>query len=213
MRHQKPMWMMWLVLILVPTMLTAQDTVRVTHHNYVSVFSVSKKYPILVEWSTTKRELTCTATAKRGDKFLPDPKLSKESDIDVDYKGSGFDRGHLSPAADARCNQSDMDESFYFTNMAPQYPGLNRGQWKALEDHTRDLAIEKDSVQIFAGCVGNAGKIKQLTIPTHCWKVIKVKGITDAYVFPNVSQRGTSFDVYKVPLDSVTALTGFRFPR
>jgi endonuclease G len=67
-----------------------------------------------------------------------------------------------------------MAESFYFTNMAPQYPGLNRGQWKALEDYTRKLAIEHDSVFVQTGCVGEAKKVKSLSIPTHCWKIVHV---------------------------------------
>lgn len=214
MNHGKPaVFLMWLVLLVSSSPVFAQDTVRVRHNNYTTIFSVSKRYPVWVEWSTTKRELTCSVGAKRGDKFLPDPKLVDASNIDDDYKGSGFDRGHISPAADAKCNQSDMDESFYFTNMAPQYPGLNRGQWKMLEDRTRTLAVEKDSVHIRAGCVGDAGKIKRVTIPTYCWKVLQFSNTTEAYVFPNVSQRSVSFEMHRVPLDSVTKISGFRFNR
>jgi endonuclease G len=168
---------------------------------------------VFVEWVTTRSELDCKVAAKRGDRFLPDPQLRRESDLDNDYRSSGFDRGHLSPAADARCNQRHMDESFYFTNMAPQTAGLNRGQWKNLEEWTRILAVENDSVIVMAGCVGEARRIGRVAVPTHCWKVVKVKNQTDAYVFPNVPERSQSFDMHKVPLDSVRKLTGFRFNR
>jgi endonuclease G len=202
-----------LFLLLLALPLQAQDTVRVRHGNYESVFSVSKRYPVFVEWVTTRSELDCKVAAKRGDRFLPDPQLRRESDLDNDYRSSGFDRGHLSPAADARCNQRHMDESFYFTNMAPQTAGLNRGQWKNLEEWTRILAVENDSVIVMAGCVGEARRIGRVAVPTHCWKVVKVKNQTDAYVFPNVPERSQSFDMHKVPLDSVRKLTGFRFNR
>ena len=196
-----------LVFFLFALPLQAQDTVRVKHGNYESVFSVSKRYPVLVEWTVTRSKLECKNPAKRTDKFLPDPQLKKESNIDDDYVKSGFDRGHLSPAADARCSEKHMAESFYFTNMAPQYPGLNRGQWKNLEEWTRILAVENDSVFVKAGCVGEAQKMNRVAVPTHCWKVIRVKNQTEAYVFPNVPERSKSFEMHKVSLDSVKSLT------
>jgi endonuclease G len=196
-----------LLLVFVVSPLTAQDTVRVKHGNYESVFSKDKKYPILVEWVVTRSKLECSNPAKRTDKFLPDPQIKKESDIDEDYVKSGFDRGHISPAADARCNEKHMAESFYFTNMAPQYPGLNRGQWKNLEEWTRVLAVENDSVIVKAGCVGVRQQMKSVAVPTHCWKVIYVKGKAEAYVFPNEPERTKSFEMHKVPLDSVKKLT------
>jgi endonuclease G len=197
-----------LLLLVFVSPLTAQDTVRVVHKNYISVFSKSLRYPILVEWGTTRSELECSNPSKRTDKFLPDPQVRKESDIDEDYVKSGFDRGHISPAADTRCNEVHMAESFYFTNMAPQYPGLNRGQWKNLEEWTRVLAVENDSVFVQAGCVGEASRIKRVAVPTHCWKVLRYKGQTESYVFPNVPERSKSFEIHKVPLDSVRRLTG-----
>lgn len=197
-----------LFILLIPFIsINAQDTIRVVHKNYISVFSKSLRYPILVEWGTTRGELECKTPAKRTDKFLPDPKVRKESDIDDDYVKSGFDRGHISPAADTRCNDEHMVESFYFTNMAPQYPGLNRGQWKNLEEWTRILAVENDSVFVQAGCVGELSRIKRVAVPTHCWKVIRVKNQVEAYVFPNVPERSKSFEMHKVPLDSVRRLT------
>ena len=100
-----------------------------------------------------------------------------------------------------------MMESFYFTNMAPQYPGLNRGQWKNLEEWTRILAVENDSVIVKAGCVGESKRIGKVAVPTHCWKVIHFKNEKEAYVFPNVEERSKSFEMHKVPLDSVKKLT------
>ena len=166
------------LLLLLVSPLQAQDTVRVTHVNYESVFSKSKKYPVLVEWWVTTAKIKCSNPTKRGDKFIPDPKLPVESNIGGDYVGSGFDRGHLAPAADQQClGATVMAESFYFTNMVPQYPGLNRGQWKALEDYTRKLALEYDSVFVQTGCVGEVKKVKSLSVPTHCWKIVHVRKV------------------------------------
>jgi endonuclease G len=181
--------------------LTAQDTIRIVHKNYTTVFSKSLKYPILVEWWVTKSGLECANPVARKDKFIPDPLLKKDSDIAEDYVGSGFDRGHLAPAADNRCKGADvMEESFFFTNMAPQYPGLNRGQWKNLEEWTRELGKMHDSVFVQAGCVGDIKKVKSLSIPSHCWKVITIKktGEVTAYWFPNVPEKSASFEMHMI---------------
>ncbi len=202
-----------LFLLLIAFPLSAQDTVRVRHGNYESVFSVSKRYPVFVEWWVTKAKLQCTNPVKRQDRFLPDPQLRRYSNLDSDYRGSGFDRGHLSPAADARCNATYMEESFFFTNMAPQTPALNRGQWKNLEEWTRYLAVQNDSVYVRAGCVGESHRIQRVAVPTHCWKIILVKltNETTAYVFPNAVEKSASFEMHMVPLDSIRKLTGRRF--
>jgi endonuclease G len=198
-----------LLLLLVALPLQAQDTVRIKHINYETVFSKSKKYPVLVEWWVTTNKIKCTNPVKRNDKFIPDPKLPVESNVGGDYVGSGFDRGHLAPAADQQClGDAVMAESFYFTNMAPQYPGLNRGQWKALEDHVRKLTLQHDSVFVQAGCVGEKHKVKSLSVPTHCWKTVHVRATkeTTHYVFENVPQKTITFTSHAVSQDSVMKL-------
>ena len=154
----------------------SQDTVRLTHKNYTSVYSKSKSYPVLVQWWVTKRQVSCPNPVKRNDKFAPDPLLPKETDLAIYYKGSGFDRGHMSPAADNLCDgELLMIESFYFSNMAPQYHSLNAGDWKSLETHTREIALKYDSIRVWCGNLGEVKKIGRLSVPEKCWKVIYIK--------------------------------------
>lgn len=201
-----------LLLLLVATPLWAQDTVRIRHENYTTVFSNSKKYPVLVEWYITPEELNCVSPTSRKNTFMPDPLLKQLSDVGADYIGSGFDRGHLSPAADNRCGNKHMEESFYFTNMAPQRPGLNRGQWKEVEEWTRELVRTHGSVFVQAGCVGEERKVKRLSIPTHCWKVITVEKTNQvtAFVFRNMADKSPTKEQHIVPIDSVRKLTGLK---
>jgi endonuclease G len=196
-----------------PIVVSAQDTIRVKHVNYESVFSKKLRYPILVQWTVEKNEIVCKSPIKRSDIFTPDPQLPTESNVGDDYIRSGFDRGHISPAADARCSNKAMHESFYYTNMAPQYPGLNRGQWKVLEEWTREAATRFDSVKVSAGCVGKTKTINKVSVPSHCWKVVTIpsKKQTIGYVFPNIEERSASFEMHKVSLDSIRQLTGFTF--
>jgi endonuclease G len=199
-----------LFIMLLPIIVNAQDTVRIKHSNYQTVFSRARKYPVLVEWWVTKNGITCTQPFKRSDNFSPDPLLKDDSNLGTDYVGSGFDRGHIAPAADNQCvSKQAMDESFYFTNMAPQRAGLNRGAWKMLEEHTRDLAKKHDSVFVQSGCVGVETTVKRLSIPTHCWKITTVKSTNEvtAYVFRNIPDKSPTRANHIVPIDSVRRLT------
>jgi endonuclease G len=166
----------------------SQDTVRLVHKNYTSIYSKSKSYPVMVQWWVTKSQVSCPSPVKRVDKFLPDPLLPKETDLAIYYKGSGFDRGHMSPAADNLCDGAlIMSESFYFSNMSPQYHSLNAGDWKSLETHTREIALKYDSIRVWCGNLGEVKKIGKLSVPEKCWKVIYIKSQKKYhyYVFNN----------------------------
>lgn len=191
------------------------DTIRLKHTNYTAVFSKSLKYPILVEWWTTKSMVTCTAPLKRKDAFKPDPLLPIETNIAADYVGSGTDRGHMMPAAENLCQtQSIQDECFYFSNMAAQYHSLNAGDWKSLETYTRQLATQKDSVKVWCGNIGIAKTIgKGTAVPTHCWKVIYIKSTNEwhAYLFANTTDKPDGMQNNEVPLTQIEKITGFKF--
>ena len=129
--------------------------VVIKHTNYTSVFNISKKYPVLVEWWVTKEMVSCPKPLKRKDNFKADPLLPEHTNLSQDYVGSGYDRGHMMPAADNLCQtQLVQDESFYFSNMSAQTPQLNRGDWKSLETFTREEIKLKDSVHVWVGNVG-----------------------------------------------------------
>lgn len=191
----------------------AQDTVRLVHKDYISVFSKSKRYPVLVEWWATRAKLTCDVKAKRGDKFIPDPKLPAETNLQADYVGSGFDRGHNFPAADAACDQVANDESFYFSNMTAQYPALNRGDWKELEMMTRTEVKLYDSVKVWCGSIGEIKKIGKVSVPKQCWKVMYTKRLNtySAFLFDNSTSRADGVKNNEATLEEVEKLTGFKF--
>ena len=50
-----------------------------------------------------------------------------------------FARGHLSPdAAFIEC--PEQDATYFFFNVAPQFQSFNNGNWKQLEEVTREMA-------------------------------------------------------------------------
>ena len=80
----------------------------------------------------------------RSNDFRPDPDLPEEQRAELsDYKGSGYDRGHLVPAEDMRRDQQTESETFLLSNMSPQVgKGFNQGIWKNLEAKVRNWARE-----------------------------------------------------------------------
>ena len=202
------------IVLFLSVSLKAQDTVRLSHKEYVTVFSKSLKYPVLVEWWVTKQKVQCDKPVPRQDRFAPDPLLVAHTDLANDYIGSGYDRGHMAPAADNQCSGQDaMIESFYFSNMVPQYGKLNRGDWKTLEMRTREIAKQSDSVKVWTGSVGEKRKIGRVSVPDKCWKVIYIKSKNEwkAYIFNNDQSKADGIENNEVDIKEVEKLTNFKF--
>ena len=158
--------------------------------------------------------VSCETPLKRKDNFKPDPKLPRETDISEDYVGSGFDRGHMMPAADNLCStQQIQDECFYFSNMAAQYHRLNAGDWKSLETFVRNESKLKDSIFVWAGNLGEIKKIKRVSVPKLCWKVIYIKKENKyrAFLFSNDESKPDGFENNEVPITEIEKLTKFKF--
>jgi len=193
----------------------SQDTIRLKHKNYTTVFSKSKHYPVLVEWWVTKEKVNCKNPLTRTDKFVQDPLLPNETDLIEDYKGSGFDRGHMSPAADNLClGVKVLNECFYFSNMAPQYHSLNAGDWKSLETMVRDNSKNNnDSIHVWSGSIGEIKKIGKVSVPKYCWKVIysvKSKKFS-SFLFENNNSKPNGITDNEVSINKITKMTGFKF--
>ena len=81
--------------------------------------------------------------ADRNDDFKADPEVAVSPTLD-DYRTSGFSRGHLCPSADRQCSVEQNKQTFYLTNMQPQYQSHNGGLWSRLETLVRDFATNDE---------------------------------------------------------------------
>jgi endonuclease G, mitochondrial len=192
----------------------SQDSVKIAHTNYTTTFSKKLRYPILVEWWETKAKVGCEVPLKRKDQFAADPLLPVESNLLADFVHSGFDRGHLCPAADNLClGEKVQMECFYFTNMAAQYHSLNAGDWKSLETLTRKLALDYDSIHVWAGNVGVAKKIGNVSVPTQCWKVIYIVRTKEwmAFLFDNNNSHPNGIHDNQVDIKTIQSITKIKF--
>jgi endonuclease G len=168
----------------------------------------------MVEWWVTKSMVSCLTPLKRKDNFKPDPLLLEHTNIAKDYVGSGFDRGHMMPAADNLCQaQLIQDECFYFSNMSAQYHSLNAGDWKSLETLTREEAKLKDSIHVWTGNIGEIKRIGSVAVPKYCWKVIHIKKENkwSAYLFENNTSKPDGIKNNEVKVEEITKLTGITF--
>lgn len=166
--------------------------------------------------------LTADETVARVNRFdgvfTPDPLLAQSPD-NTDYLQSGYDRGHLAPAADMEFSQNTMQESFFFSNIAPQTPAFNRGIWKRLECLQRLWAKEYDSVYIITGPVLTS-KLKTIgphnvSVPRYFYKVIMRKEkdgrfVALGFVLPN-RDSNSKLSSRVVSVDSVENATGLDF--
>ena len=214
----KQTWKNWLntlaVVLLVASGLVAQDLVTIKHQNYTTTFSKSKRYPVLVQWETTKEMVGCPTPIKRKDNFKPDPQLPTETNIAADYVKSGYDRGHVMPAADNLCQTPAIqDECFYFSNMVAQTHRLNAGDWKSLETATRDWALVNNKVRVWSGSIGEQKKIGSISVPTQCWKVVHIPSANKwlAYLFNNDVSNPDGFQNNQVDISVIQKLTGYTF--
>lgn len=124
----------------------ASKTPVVKHTYYSLEYSETHEQALWVYYTLTPNYIN--GTAKRKDNFKSDPRIATGSAALSDYKGSGYDRGHLCPAAAMKINQSAMDDSFYMSNMSPQEPSFNRGRWKQLEEQVRNWVLWRVSYML-----------------------------------------------------------------
>lgn len=179
-------------------------------------FNKDNATPNWVAWEL--RDDETGGEVSRNDKFWQDTELDG-CPATYDYTGSGYDRGHMCPAADQKWSQDAMSDCFVLSNICPQDHSLNSGAWSTLEKKERLWAKRDGSVIIVAGPVytpsdtsriGDAG----VRVPSAFFKVMiapyidKPRGI--AFVYPNMKSPG-NMQNYSTTIDAVEQLTGFDF--
>ena len=170
-----------------------------------------------VVYKLTRDEVQ-TKVSKRKNRFMEDPEIPTGSACSADYLRSGYDRGHLAPAADMAFSERAMADSFYYSNMSPQQPKFNRGIWKKLEEQVRYFAVREGAVYVVTGPVLPKEKTitigpNRVTVPTHYYKVIY--DLTEpkkmiGFILPNCNIKADLKD-FAVTVRQVEEQTGLDF--
>lgn len=190
----------------------------IEHLAYTVSYNADWHLPNWVAYQLTATETEGDLT--RTDKFLPDPMVEGDPVVTKDYSGSGYDRGHMAPAADMRWSEQAMKESFYMTNMCPQNHNNNAGDWKDLEELGRDLAIRYGAIYICCGPIvtdptHTIGTVRKIVVPSAFYKVLlrqKQDGTWTSvgFVMPN-SAGNQPLMTYMHSVDEVEQMTGIDF--
>lgn len=179
-------------------------------------FNKDNHTPNWVAWELLASETD--GPFSRSDNFWQDEEIAGCPSTD-DYKRSGFDRGHLCPAADNKLTQEMMEDCFVMANMAPQARALNAGAWKTLESKERLWAQRDGKLYIVAGPIYEAADTQRIgdmgvRVPSAFYKVMIATDV-DAprgigFIYPNMTAPG-NMQNYSMTIDEVEKITGLDF--
>lgn len=190
----------------------------INYTGFTVSFNPQAHLPNYVIWELTADEATADITTRNTAKFTADTTIPGCPTPD-DYRDSGFDRGHICPAADMKWSQQAMDHCHYMTNITPQTHKLNSGPWKTLETNCRNWAIRDSAIIIISGPIltdhltQHIGQTN-ITVPERFFKIIYApyanppRGI--AFIMNNYDTTG-GVQPTATTIDQVEQITGFDF--
>lgn len=149
------------------------QTLTMSNGVYWCQFNTVLQIPTQVRWIVNKANL---GSSKRDPswRFMNDVPAPYGRATHDSYSRSGYDRGHMAPAADYARPIYLCRETFRISNICPQTPALNRGLWKKTEIQERSLAISNNSVRVLA--------IPLILKADTTWIGGKVVAVPDAFI-------------------------------
>jgi endonuclease G len=178
----------------IPYRLEDNEGTVIEHMGYALSYNSEYRVPNWVAYELLATELE-TGFRSREDRFEPDPLIKGRQAYDRDYVGSGYDRGHMAPAADMRWSSQTMKESFYLSNVCPQNHNLNSGAWNDLEKQVRYEARYYKRIWVVCGPIFEYNNPKHIgqnhvMVPDSFFKALLARRKDGTYaaigfIFPN----------------------------
>ena len=157
---------------------------------------------------------------RENDRFIPDKKVLEGSAHPNDYKSSGFDRGHLVPAADRKGSEAAQKETFLMSNVTPQRPNCNRGIWEELESKVRSwVKFRVPKVYVCTGPIFTRGMknigYNQVAVPESFYKIVLRADVPKGpsiigFIIPN-DAADRPLSAYVASVDEIEKLTNLDF--
>jgi endonuclease G, mitochondrial len=185
-------------------------------------YSYSHKAP---EWVAYKlsRNSVLTDLPRKNNLFSVDTEIPKEHRSNLtDFRGSGYDRGHMAPVNLMSFSNDAMKESFLLSNIVPQKSGFNRysfdryGAWGALENYVRNWAVSRNEIYVISGpvyqsvidVIGNG-----IEVPSHFYKIVfdPEYRASIAFLIPHIEDTAVRLPDYVTTIDCIESLTGLDF--
>jgi endonuclease G len=198
-------------------LLPSSTTNQIVKHDYYTL-SYNEKYE-QAEWVgyELKEEYLTNSNYKRPF-FIEDPKVETQSADWRNYKKSGYDKGHLCPAADMEFSLAAYNDTFFTSNISPQKHSFNGGVWSRLENKTRYWAGKYKRIYVVTGGVLESGLKtigkEKVSVPNYFYKILfddsrgEYKMI--GFLVPAVSSKKPLYD-FVVSVDKIEQMTGIDF--
>ena len=179
-------------------------------------FNKDNRTPNYVAWELLGSEIT--NDIERSNNFWQDSEI-EGCPQHKDYSRSGYDRGHMCPAADQKWDEQAMFDCFVMANMCPQDHNLNAGAWNTLENKERQWAKRDSAIMIVAGPIYDKSDKKRIgsagvRVPGAFFKAFLAPYLEEpraiAFVYPNMSSPGNMQD-YAMSIDDLEEITGYDF--
>lgn len=201
----------------IPATTGKSQEIILRRNGYTVSYNKDTRLPNWVAWHLTAAH-TKGSNQRKDISFQEDNDVPEPRATDTDYRGSGYDRGHMCPAGDNKWSLPAMEQSFLFTNICPQAPQLNRGDWNELEMACRKWAKQYGDIYIVCGPVLYNKKHKtigkhKVVVPEAFFKVVlcmtdKPKAI--GFIYKNADGNRPKGD-YANSVDEVERITGLDF--
>ncbi len=183
---------------------------------YLTAVDLPARIPAWVAYSTN-RESAIGCELRHG-RFMPDLSIPPRHRADPkDYARSGYDMGHMAPAADMAWDPEVQAESFIMTNIAPQTPNLNRGAWKLLETHVRAWSLEGRRLTVYMGGIwnGDSGRMGSgVAVPDQFFKVVADldSGEHLGFIMPNAQRVPTDLRSHLISIAEIERRSRLMIP-
>lgn len=187
------------------------------HTGFTVSYDTATLIPKWVAYELTAEE--AQGEFPRSKTFCSDPDFNGRQAIRDDYSNSGWDKGHMAPAADMKWSEESMLESFYLTNICPQNHSLNERDWQTLEKKVRGWAFEYGCIYVVCGPIIGANQYgtigaNRVVVPDAFFKALMVPEgksyKTIAFIMMNSNERH-SIKEYALSVNELEKITGIDF--
>ena len=201
--------------------------------NYSFLYDKTYKAALWVAYATSNSGDFRDNNVGRNDAWAYDPAIDQtwQQNLSGAYSssnGRSYDRGHQVASNDRQTTVEQNKQTFYYTNMTPQYGPLNKGQWVELEKKVQGVATVttgSDTLYVVTGplfegtlasaidksgatCPAPSGYWKCLMKCTFSSPGVMSSAVGCAYLFDtnssNIAPTVTS-------IDAIESRTGFDF--
>lgn len=171
------------------------------YQGFSVLYSGVSKTPLWVAEYLTPQRLS--TPLKRQDNFHEEERIDKDHrSLLTDYRGSGFDRGHMAPNGDMFDEQSQYD-SFTLTNMVPQHPKNNQNVWREIEEATRAMVRkQQQEVYVITGPLFEKSSLQAIgsgvLVPTAVFKAVYYPKLDVASVYYTPNDDSQRYNVISI---------------